>query len=352
MPAEPVRFATALPPLPDPVGELKSLLQQIPFGRVSTYGQIAAALGSRHAAKWVAYWLLTEPAAQQLPWHRVVRADGSLGEYRGRSSDERAKALVAEGIPVSPAGVDLDRFGFDGLASSAPLKYLAEWQLTLATQITLQGSPELLKCVAEATQANASSQATPYYVGGVDVSYVTPSRAVAAYVRVDLRSGELVWSMTREQQIDFPYISGFLALRELPALLPLLDDVRDAGKLAPIILVDGHGTLHPRRMGIASHLGVVTGLATIGVAKTMSLGSVDLNDISPGEARPIIHEGQTVGTALRPAGGQKPVFFSPGHRIDLPTANAVVGRLSQRYRLPAPTYWADRISREAARKIE
>lgn len=350
MSAQPVRFATALPPLPDPVAELKSLLQQIPFGRVTTYGQIAAALGSRHAAKWVAYWLLSESAAQQLPWHRVVRTDGSLGEYRGRSSDEHAQALGAEGIPVSTAGVDLDRFGFDGFASSAPLKYLAEWQLTLATQITLRTSPELQQFVTEATQAGPTSQAATYYVGGVDVSYVTPSRAVAAYVLVDLHSGELVWSMTREHDIDFPYISGFLALRELPAVLPLLDDVRDAGKLARIILVDGHGTLHPRRMGIASHLGVITGLATIGVGKTISLGSVDLNGISPGEARPIVHERQIVGTALRPAGGQKPVFFSPGHLLDLQTANTVVGRLSQQYRLPTPTYWADRLSREAARK--
>lgn len=350
MSSQPVRFATTLPPLPDPVGELKSLLQQIPVGRVTTFGRLAAALGSRHAAKWVAYWLLTDPAAHQFPWHRVLRTDGSIGEYRGRSADEQSQALLAEGLSLSTAGVDLDRFGFDEFQSSAPLTYLAEWQATLATQVNVQASPELQQFVTAATRGNTSLQAPPCYVGGVDVSYITPSRAVAAYVLVDLHTGELVWSQTRASAIDFPYISGFLALRELPALLPLLDEVRDAGRLTDIILVDGHGTLHPRRLGIASHLGVVTGLATIGVGKTLSLGSVDLAGIAPGEARPIVHEGQTVGTALRPAGGQKPVFFSPGHRIDLATTNSVVTHLSQQYRLPAPTYWADRLSREAARK--
>jgi deoxyribonuclease V len=226
------------------------------------------------------------------------------------------------------------------------LQALADWQTSLATQVSLEASAEIRQSVAAAVQ---SGQPT-YCVGGVDVSYITPSRAVAAYVLVDLHTGELVWSLTREQQIDFPYISGYLALRELPALLPLLDEVRDAGKLADIILVDGHGTMHPRRMGIASHLGVVTGLATIGVGKTQSVGTVDLQGIAAGESRPIIEAGQTIGTALRPAGGQKPVFFSPGHRIDLETTNAVVARLSQQYRLPGPTYWADRLSREAARK--
>lgn len=342
-----------MPSLPDLVEELKSLLRQVPGGRVTTYGRIASALGSVLAAKWVASWIIAEPWGNDVPCHRVVRVDGSIGEYRTRSAIEQTRALIAEGVEFEGDRVDLERFGFDLFECSAPLKQLAAWQSTLAQQISLKASASVRRFLDAATRdpRSPTRHAKPCCVGGVDVSYVTPTRAVAAYVLVDLQSGELVWSTTREQQIDFPYISGFLALRELPALLPLLDEAREAGKLADIIIVDGHGTLHPRRMGIASHLGVVTGLSTIGVGKTLSLGEVDLKGIGAGESRSIIHEGQTVGTALRPAGGQKPVFFSPGHRIDLVAANAVVGRLSQQYRLPAPTYWADRISREAARKI-
>ncbi len=336
------------------MAELKSLLRQIPYGRVATYGQIAQALGSMHAAKWVASWLISEPASDDCPTHRVVRADGSVGEYRMRSAAQQSAALRVEGVLLEAGRVDLERHGFNGFQSAAPLKQLADWQLELAQQISIETPPTVREAVSKAGSDRPHPVlGTPNYcVGGVDVSYVTPTHAVAAYVLVDLLSGELVWSKTREQVIDFPYISGFLALRELPALLPLLDEVAASGKLAEIVLVDGHGILHPRRMGIASHLGVITGLSTIGVGKTLSIGDVDLQGIQPGEARPIIYEGKIIlGTALRPLAGQKPVFYSPGHRIDLATANLVVSRLSQQYRLPAPTYWADRISREAARKI-
>lgn len=348
MPRTPNQFASVLPPLPDVVAELQFLLGQIPAGRVTTYGQLANALGSRHAAKWIANWLATEPSSAGCPTHRIVRADGSVGEYRTRTAASQIRELQAEGIEVAGLVVNLDRYGCSTFQSAAPLQSLAEWQSSLALQISLRTPSRLKRAIAKAI----SDREGGCLVAGVDVSYVSSTRAVAAYVLIDLATGDMVWSRTREQTISFPYISGFLALRELPALLPLLDEVAAAGKLADIILVDGHGILHPRRMGIASHLGVMTGLSTIGIGKTLSVGHVELKGIQPGEFRGIIgDDGEVIGTALRPAMGQKPVYYSPGHNIDLPAANQIVHQLSRQHRLPAPTYWADRLSRAAARLL-
>ncbi len=333
-------FPGAMPDIPDLPGALRRLVEQIPPRHVATYGQLAQALGSLHAAKWVATWLLAQPSTETCPTHRVVRADGSLGEYRVRSAADQAAALLAEGIAVVSGKVDLNRYAVRDLQSATPLLTLADWQVTVSEQVEL-----VLPAGLRRQFRNAG------LVGGVDVSYAASNRAVAAYALVDVNTGELVWSATHEAEVRFPYISGFLALREIPIILPLLEQVQAAGQLSPILFVDGHGTLHRRKMGIASHLGIVTGLSTIGVGKTLSLGQVDLDQMAPGETRSIIHEDQVVGTALRPLTSQKTLYFSPGHRMDLATTTDLVCRLTQTHRLPNPTYWADRLSRAAARLI-
>lgn len=329
-----------MPDIPDLPGALRRLVEQIPPQRVATYGQLAQALGSSYASKWVASWLLEEPPTETCPTNRVVRADGSLGDYRTRSAADHAAALEAEGIAVVCGKVDLNRHGAPEFQSEAPLKTLADWQVIVSEQVELT--------LPTAVHRQFLSEGL---VGGVDVSYTASNRAVAAYALVDLNSGELVWSATHEDEVRFPYISGFLALREIPIILPLLEQVQAAGKLSPILFVDGHGTLHRRKMGIASHLGIVTGLSTIGVGKTLSVGQVDLDLMKPGDTRPIVHEGQVVGTALRPFTSKKTLYFSPGHRMDLATTIDLVCRLTQNHRLPNPTHWADRLSRDAAKLI-
>ena len=249
-------FHGAMPDIPDLPGALRRLVEQIPPQRVATYGQLAQALGSSYASKWVASWLLEEPPTETCPTHRVVRADGSLGDYRTRSAADHAAALEAEGIAVVCGKVDLSRHGAPEFQSEAPLKTLADRQVIVSEQVELT--------LPTAVRRQFLSEGL---VGGVDVSYTASNRAVAAYALVDLNTGELVWSATHEDEVRFPYISGFLALREIPIILPLLEQVQAAGKLSPILFVDGHGTLHRRKMGIASHLGIVTGLSTIGVGK-------------------------------------------------------------------------------------
>jgi deoxyribonuclease V len=191
----------------------------------------------------------------------------------------------------------------------------------------------------------------PKFIGGVDVAYPQPDLGVAAYALVETATGTLVWSASVCRRVHFPYISTFLSFREIPILLDLLDQVRAEGRMAEVVLVDGSGILHQRHAGIASHLGVVASLPTIGVTKTLLCGKVDMREMVPGEPRPVVHEDQLIGVALRPtAGSLRPIFVSPGHRVDLRFCEELVRRLLTGRRLPEPIYWADRLSRSEAKR--
>lgn len=140
---------------------------------------------------------------------------------------------------------------------------------------------------------------------------------------------------------SFPYIPGFLSFREIPAVLDALEKI----KLTPdIILCDGQGIAHPRRFGIACHLGVIVDIPSIGVAKSLLVGKhQDLSDIR-GNWQPLIYKGETVGAVLRTRSGVKPVYISSGHRISLSTAIDYVLRCTTKYRLPETTRIADKLA--------
>ena len=187
-------------------------------------------------------------------------------------------------------------------------------------------------------------------------SYPTQDEGVAAYTLFDMRDGRLLWSQTFRRRLSFPYISSYLTFRELPVYLELFEGVRAADKLAEMVLVDGTGILHPRRSGIASALGVVADVATVGVTKKLLCGTVDLKDMKPFERRPVFatpadeEAAQACGVAVRTtAGSRRPLFVSPGHRVNLAVAEAVVSRFLTGHRLPEPLYMADRLSRAAGR---
>jgi deoxyribonuclease V len=138
-----------------------------------------------------------------------------------------------------------------------------------------------------------------------------------------------------------------LSFRELPSLLDLIAEVRAAGKMAEVILVDGSGILHPRRAGAASHLGVAAGVSTIGVTKKLLCGRVDIEEMQPLESRPVQFEDHLIGFAIRPtAGSLRPLFVSPGHGVDLTFSEEVVRQTLLGRRLPEPLYWADRLSKQ------
>ena len=185
----------------------------------------------------------------------------------------------------------------------------------------------------------------PNTVAGVDVSY-SGGRGTGAYVLWDLASEQKLWAAMVSQEVVFPYITGFLAFRELPILFALIEAAQAAGQLADVMIVDGSGILHPRGVGIACHLGVLTSLPTIGVSKKLLCGRVNLAGMVPEEARPVLIDGKRRGVALRAtAGSRRPIFISPGHRIGVDMAELIVRRQLRGRRLPEVQYWADRLSR-------
>jgi deoxyribonuclease V len=184
----------------------------------------------------------------------------------------------------------------------------------------------------------------PATATGLDVAYADGSTVVAAaVVTVDLATGAKVDSATAVGESDFPYIPGLFAFRELPTLLIALDRLAVPPEL---LVADGHGIAHPRRCGLASHLGVVAGLPSIGVAKT-PLGHYTPPADERGATSPLLDDDEKVGVALRTRRGVKPVFVSVGHRIDLATACEYVLTLARGYRLPETTRLADQLARHA-----
>ena len=186
----------------------------------------------------------------------------------------------------------------------------------------------------------------PRTAAGLDVAYATDSPVVAAaVVTVSVATGEVLESATAVGEAEFPYVPGLFAFRELPKLLEAFAQLTTTPDL---LLADGHGIAHPRRFGLACHLGVATGLPTIGVAKT-PLGHYDPPGPDRGARTPLVDGDEEVGAALRTQRDVKPIFVSIGHRVDLDTACAQVLALSPKYRLPETTRQADQLSRATLR---
>ncbi|ONH59868.1 endonuclease V [Frankia sp. CcI49] len=186
-------------------------------------------------------------------------------------------------------------------------------------------------------------------VAGFDVAYDTDTDLLAgAVVVLAAPRWELIASATAAGRVTFPYVPGLLSFRELPPLLEAWEAVLPQLAAPPDLLVcDGHGIAHPRRFGLACHLGVTVGLPTIGVAKTPFVGEHSAPGPRRGERAPIILDGEAVGAALRTQDGVREVYLSVGHRTNLDSACRWVLDLCPRYRLPETTRAADQLSRTA-----
>ncbi|GIF20080.1 deoxyribonuclease V [Actinoplanes tereljensis] len=187
----------------------------------------------------------------------------------------------------------------------------------------------------------------PATVTGLDISYAVGSRhAVAAAVTIgvdDLKGREVA---VAEGDISFPYVPGLLAFRELPLLLAAIAKL----KVSPEVLVcDGYGIAHPRRFGLASHLGVLLDRPSFGVAKNDFIGTHDEPGPRRGEWSALTENGELLGRAVRTQSNVKPVYVSVGHRISLADATDLAIALSPKFRIPEPTRQADIISREILR---
>ncbi|WP_329620271.1 endonuclease V [Streptomyces sp. NBC_01255] len=186
------------------------------------------------------------------------------------------------------------------------------------------------------------------HVTGLDVAYDDERDLVAAAaVVLDARTLDVVEEATAVGCVSFPYVPGLLAFREIPTVLAALDALTaDPG----LLVCDGYGLAHPRRFGLASHLGVLTGRPSIGVAKNPFTFTYEQPGVERGGFSSLLAEGEEVGRALRTQAGVKPVFVSVGHRVDLDRACAHTLRLAPRYRIPETTRHADSLCRRALRE--
>ena len=305
-----------IPPIPDLPGELRRLLVQVPTGRVTSFGDLAEALGDIGAARWVA----TEIPAMRdegLPWHRVVKRTGELPGDPERQRLQRHR-LDSENAVREPL--------WNAFDSTRPLRALADWQ-------------------TETSRLATFHEAVPWpnRVGAVDLSYISDTEAVAAYAAVDTKTLQLIDSDSVRVAVPFPYIPGYLTFRELPALLALVERVRD--RITPVVLVDGSGRLHPRRFGIAVALGLLAGLSTVGVAKHRLCGK-PRPDRDPGE----LWDGdEFLGYQIDGGSKRRTMYVSPGSGLDAASAVAIVRAVWRQRRSPEPIHWADALSRREAK---
>ena len=185
------------------------------------------------------------------------------------------------------------------------------------------------------------------YIAGVDAAF-TDNHCIAGVVLWSLASGRVVEQHTALAPLRFPYIPGLLTFREGPAIIAAL---RRLTMRPDVLLCDGQGIAHPRRCGIATHIGVLTGLPAVGCAKSRLLGEFAEPGQQRGERSELRDRGELIGTVLRTRTGVRPVFVSVGNLIELTAAEELVLACANRYRLPEPTRLADQLVAVAKRRL-
>ncbi|MGB7444871.1 MAG: deoxyribonuclease V [Coleofasciculaceae cyanobacterium] len=180
------------------------------------------------------------------------------------------------------------------------------------------------------------------YVAGVDVGFEEEGKISRAAVAVlgfpDLQLKEKAIARC---PTTFPYVPGFLSFREIPAILKALEIINI---IPDLILCDGQGLAHPRRFGLACHLGLWVDVPTIGVAKSLLIGKHEKLGEEKGSWQPLHDRGEIIGAVVRTRTKVKPVYVSSGNRVSLPTAIDYVLRCTTQYKLPETTRWADKLA--------
>ena len=215
------------------------------------------------------------------------------------------------------------------------IESLHNWQVSTAQAMDIQQ-----KLAAQVSKNNEI--AAPRFIAGVDIS-VNKEQGMGTGAIVVLQYPELriVETQVAQGKLGLPYIPGLLSFREAPVTLAACEKL----SLTPdLIMVDGQGIAHPRRLGLASHLGLFLNTPTIGCAKSLLCGSHEEPGDEPGSYAEVIHRGEIIGAALRSRPGTKPVYISIGHKVDLQAAIYWVLECCRGYRLPEPA----RLAHQAA----
>ncbi len=201
-------------------------------------------------------------------------------------------------------------------------------QRELATRVVTHGSVPRLRLVA-----------------GADLAFTPDStQCIAAVVVWDVKARQIVEQQIIHTPVRFPYVPGLLTFREAPAILTAIRRLRcepDA------FMFDGHGIAHPRRVGLASHLGLCLDRPSMGCAKTVLVGTCEAPGLAKGATSPLVDRGERIGLAVRTRDRTRPVYVSVGHRLSLAAAVRITLACCEGYRLPEPTRLADKLVRRA-----
>lgn len=216
------------------------------------------------------------------------------------------------------------------LSSSSPLplsslehswalspKEAVSLQKTLASEVRIEPLPRSLRII-----------------GAADISYSKHTDLLTAVILTFRWPGlDLVESVDHVCKASFPYVPGLLSFREVP---PLIEAYRKIERKPDVLLCDGQGIAHPRRLGFASHLGLCLGIPTVGCAKSRLCGEHDTLSPEKGSVKPLILDGDRIGLVFRSRGGVKPIYISPGHLSDIPSSRRLIASCVLRYRIPEP----------------
>ena len=306
--------------VPDIRGIVLKLLREIPNGMVTTYGDLAEAIGDKRAARAVGKIMSENRNPDKFPCWRVVRSDGKVGNYSssgGRS--DKIERMKKDGIRVENGKIiEFSRRRFRDFDTEKVLPKLREKQ----------------KLVSRLAGTSLQAPPHPERIGGVDVSY-KDDEAVGFYVEMDANFNEIIYSDFIRKREKFPYIPTYLSFRELPILFELLDSLSSARKIADVIFVDGNGLLHPRGAGLATHLGVALDHPTIGIAKNLLMGKVNEGDLEEGEGEPVQYKDKILGYALKTKKNTNPIYVSIGHNVDLDYSCSLTKKAGK-YKIPEP----------------
>lgn len=207
------------------------------------------------------------------------------------------------------------------------INHLHDWDLNPQAAIQLQ--KDLADQLIDDEPLDLS---TVQLVGGVDVS-VKNKVSQAAVIVVSYPDLELVEAVTAQEPTSYPYIPGLLTFREGPVLEQAFAKLQH---VPDVFVFDGMGQIHPRKMGIAAHLGLWLDKPTIGCGKTHFIGEYDEPALEKGSRTPLLHKGEQLGVVLRTRTKVKPVYISVGHRAELDSAIDLVLSVTPTYRLPRP----------------
>ena len=181
-----------------------------------------------------------------------------------------------------------------------------------------------------------------HYVAGVDIGFENQGKVTrAALVILSYPELQLVEQQIARDKTRFPYVPGYLSFREVPAALKVFEQLKTVPDL---VLCDGQGLAHPRRFGLACHLGLWTRLPCIGVAKSRLIGTHNDVAIKKGSWQPLMDDEEMIGAVLRTRTSVAPVYVSIGHKVDLQTAINYTLRCTTKYRLPETTRWAHKLA--------